>query len=114
MYQEDNIFAKIIRGEIPSDKIFEDDDVLFFKDIIPIAKIHVLGIPKTPCVDFADFIIKNDAKTIANFYKKTNIVIDQLGIKKSGYRILTNSGHNGGQEVLHFHIHILGGEKIEP
>ena len=112
MYEENNIFAKIIKGEIPCEKVYEDESVLFFKDINPAAKIHILGIPKTPCVDFSDFIIKNDPKIVSDFFKKTNKVIDKLSIKKSGYRIITNSGNNGRQEVPHFHIHILGGEKL--
>jgi len=112
MYDENNIFAKIIRGEIPCDKVYEDDDVLFFKDINPIAKIHVLGIPKSQCIDFSDFISKNTPITISEFFKKTNIVIEKLGIKKDGYKVISNSGINGGQEVPHFHIHILGGQKV--
>lgn len=112
MYDENNIFAKIIKGKIPCDKVYEDDRVLFFNDINPLAKIHVLGIPKLPCVDLADFVLKYDSVVISDFFKKTEIVIQQLGIKKSGYKIISNSGNNGGQEVPHFHIHILGGEKI--
>ena len=112
MYDENNIFAKIIRGEIPCDKVYEDDDVLFFKDINPIAKIHVLGIPKSQSVDFSDFISKNTPTKISEFFKKTNLVIEKLGITKDGYKVVSNSGTNGGQEVPHFHIHIVGGEKI--
>ena len=112
MYNENNIFAKIIKGEIPCEKIYEDDNVLFFKDINPSAKIHVLGIPKKPSIDFSDFILKNKPKEIAEFYKKINLVVEKLGIRESGYKIITNSGDNGGQEVPHFHVHILGGEKI--
>ena len=112
MYDENNIFAKIIRGEIPCEKFYEDDSVLFFNDINPIAKIHVLGIPKKPSIDFSDFILKNKPKEIAEFYKKINLVVEKLGIRESGYKIITNSGDNGGQEVPHFHVHILGGEKI--
>ena len=114
MYDENNIFAKIIRGEIPCEKIYEDEEVLFFLDINPAAKIHVLAIPKTPCVDYSDFILKNDPKIIADFFKKIDVVVDKLGIKESGYRIISNSGRDGGQEVPHFHFHILGGEKIGP
>ena len=112
MYDKNNIFAKIIRGEIPCEKIYEDDNVLFFKDINPIAKIHVLGVPKFPCQDFSHFLSTNDNLTISDFFKKTALVINKLGIEKDGYKIITNSGINGGQEVPHFHIHILGGEKI--
>ena len=112
MYDENNIFAKIIRGEIPCDKVYEDDNVLFFKDINPISKVHVLGIPKCQCVDFSDFILKNTPTTISEFFKKTNLVIEKLGITKDGYKVISNSGINGGQEVPHFHIHILGGQKV--
>ena len=112
MYDENNIFAKIIRGDIPCEKIYEDNDVLFFKDINPITKVHVLGIPKSKCVDFSDFILKNTPTKISEFFKKTNLVIEKLGIAKDGYKIMSNSGINGGQEVPHFHIHILGGQKV--
>ena len=112
MYDENNIFAKIIKGEITCDKVYEDEEVLFFNDINPISIIHVIGIPKVPCVDFSDFVKKSDTKNISNFFKKTETVIDKLGIRGSGYKILTNAGINGGQEVPHFHLHILGGEKI--
>ena len=113
MYDKNNIFAKIIRGEIPCEKVYEDDDVLFFKDINPTAKIHILGIPKTPNIDFSDFILKNNSDQISEFYKKVNLVIEKIGIRDSGYKIITNSGDNGGQEVPHFHVHIMGGEKIK-
>ena len=112
MYDENNIFAKIIRGEIPCEKIYEDESVLFFSDINPIAKIHVLGIPKVNCIDFSDFVLKNESNVVSDFFKKTDMIIDKLGIKNSGYKIITNSGSDGGQEVPHFHIHIIGGEKL--
>ena len=112
MYDENNIFAKIIRGEIPCDKVYEDDDVLFFKDINPIAKVHILGIPKSQSVDFSDFVSKNTPTKISDFFIKTNLVIEKLGIAKDGYKVISNSGMNGGQEVPHFHIHILGGQKV--
>lgn len=112
MYDENNIFAKIIKGLIPCEKIYEDDTVLFFKDINPFAKIHILGVPKKPIIDFSDFILKSNSEEIAEFYKKINMVIEMVGIRENGYKIITNSGDHGGQEVPHFHIHILGGEKI--
>jgi len=112
MYDDNNIFAKIIRGEIPCEKVYEDETVLFFKDINPVAKIHVLGVPKINCVNFSDFVLKNNPNTVSDFFKKADMVIEKLGIKNSGYKIITNSGNDGGQEVLHFHIHIVGGEKI--
>ena len=112
MYDKNNIFAKIIKGEIPCEKIYEDENVLFFKDINPISKIHVLGVPKFSCKDFSDFVSKAKPETISNFFKKTEMIIDKLGVRESGYKIIANSGSDGGQEVPHFHIHILGGEKV--
>ena len=112
MYDENNIFSKIIKGEVSCEKIYEDNDVLFFNDINPVAKIHVLGIPKVSCKDFSDFIQTCDLVTVSQFFKKTEMIIDKLGIRESGYRIISNSGENGRQEVPHFHIHILGGEKL--
>ena len=112
MYDDNNIFAQIIDGKIPCKKIFEDENVLFFEDINPISKIHILGIPKVKCVDYSDFVSNYDINIVANFFKKVDLVVQKLLIKESGYRIISNSGINGGQEVPHFHIHILGGEKL--
>ena len=112
MYDENNIFAKILRSEIPCDKVYEDDDVLFFYDINPVTKIHIIGIPKVKCTNFSDFVTKSNIGVISNFFKKTHAIISKLGISETGYRIVSNSGVDGGQEVPHFHVHILGGEKI--
>ena len=112
MYDENNIFAKILRKEIPCDKVHEDEFSLFFNDINPQAKIHVLGIPKFPCTTFSEFLTKADNSNITFFFKSIQIVINKLNIENSGYRLITNSGKDGGQEVPHFHIHILAGEQI--
>lgn len=112
MYDENNIFAKILRNEIPCDIIYEDGFNLFFRDINPQAKIHVLGIPKFHCVDFTDFVNNAEEEKIISFFKSIKTVINKLGIQNNGYRIITNSGIDGGQEVPHYHIHILAGEKI--
>ena len=112
MYDQNTIFAKILRKEIPCNTYYEDEFSLFFYDINPQAKIHLLAIPKYSCVDYADFISKADQKIILSFFNSINIVIEKLKIKQSGYRLISNSGQNGGQEVPHFHIHILAGEKI--
>ena len=112
MYNENNIFAKILRKEIPCDKVYEDELSLFFKDINPQAKIHILGVPKFPCTTFSDFLKNADNNNISSFFKSVQIVINDLNIEKNGYRLITNSGEDGGQEVPHFHIHILAGEKI--
>tara|TARA_B100001057_G_scaffold190783_1_gene191583 strand:+ start:329 stop:718 length:390 start_codon:yes stop_codon:yes gene_type:complete len=112
MYNENNIFAKILRKEIPCDKVYEDEFSLFFKDINPQAKIHILGVPKFPCTTFSDFMKNADNNNISSFFKSVQIVINDINIEKNGYRLITNSGEDGGQEVPHFHIHILAGEKI--
>ena len=112
MYDENNIFAKILRKEIPCDKVYEDEFCLFFNDINPQAKIHVLGIPKYPCTSFSDFLKNADNKNILSFFKNIQLVINKLGFEENGYRLISNSGEDGGQEVPHFHIHILAGEKI--
>ena len=112
MYDDNNVFAKILRNEIPCNKVYEDDHSLFFHDINPQAKIHILGIPKTKCVDFLDFISNSNTKNVSIFFNNVNIVVDKLNVRESGFRIISNSGIDGGQEVFHFHIHILAGEKI--
>tara|TARA_B100000925_G_C21762437_1_gene368388 strand:+ start:140 stop:490 length:351 start_codon:yes stop_codon:yes gene_type:complete len=112
MYDENNIFAKILRKEIPCDKVHEDEYSLFFKDINPQAKIHILGIPKFPCTTFSEFLKNADDDIILRFFRSVQVVIKNLDIEKRGYRLITNSGEDGGQEVPHFHIHILAGEKI--
>jgi len=112
MYDNNNIFAKILRKEIPCDKIYEDDFSLFFNDINPQAKVHVLGIPKFSCTTFSDFLKNADDQNILSFFKSIQIVINKLRIQENGYRLITNTGQDGGQEVPHFHIHILAGEKI--
>jgi histidine triad (HIT) family protein len=106
MYEENNVFAKIIKGEIPSKKVYEDDEILAFYDINPRARIHVLVIPKIACKDFSDFVQKADDKTISSFFIKVNQVATEV-LKLTDFKILTNKGKGAGQEVFHFHIHIL-------
>ena len=113
MYDTNNIFAKILRKEINCDLVYEDNKTLFFNDVNPQAKIHILGIPKMNVIDFNDFILKAESETVAHFFSTTYKIIKEANIEKSGFKIITNSGQNGGQEVPHFHIHILGGEKIK-
>ena len=112
MYDKQNIFAKIIRKEIPCENIYEDEHVLFINDIHPQAKIHILGIPKLEVVDFGEFILKANTKEISYFFLKIDNIVDQFDLKKGGYKIIMNSGKDGGQLVPHFHVHILGGEKL--
>ena len=114
MYDENNIFAKILRKEIPCDKVYEDEFSLFFNDINPQAKIHILGIPKFPCTTFSDFLKSANNENIISFFKSVQLVINNINIENTGYRLITNSGDDGGQEVPHFHIHILAGERVGP
>ena len=110
----DNIFAKILRGEIPCNKIYEDDFVLSFHDINPQKKIHALVIPKGKYIDLDDFSL-NALRRDGWFIKGINIVAKKLGISTEvgkGYRALANVSDDGGQEVPHLHFHLFGGEKV--
>ena len=114
-YDNNNIFAKILREEIPCKKIYEDDFVLSFYDINPRKKIHALVIPKGKYVDLDDFSDKASSEEIVGLIKGINIVAKKLGISASngkGYRALANISDYGGQEVPHLHFHLFGGEKV--
>ena len=114
-YDDDNIFAKILRGEIPCKKIYEDEYVLSFYDINPQKKIHVLVIPKGKYIDLDDFSQKASKEEIVGLIKGINIVAKKLKISVDtgkGYRALANISEDGGQEVPHLHFHLFGGEKI--
>ena len=113
-YDKQNIFAKILRGEIPCEKIYEDDSALAFKDINPQAPIHVLVIPKGEYISLDDFTSTATDSEVAGFLKAVGITARQLGLSAPGYRILANTGNNGMQEVPHLHIHIMGGRKMGP
>ncbi len=112
MYNQNNIFAKIIRGEIPADKVYEDENILAFNDIAPVAPTHVIVIPKGEYQDFADFINKSESEEIQNFFQKVADIADKLGVAGE-YRLVTNIGSRAGQSVFHFHMHIIGGVKLE-
>ena len=107
IYDQENIFAKILRSEIPCDKIYEDEYVLSFKDINPQAKTHVLIIPKDQYIDIADFLQNANAQYQTNFWASVNTIIDSLKVRDKGFQIKTHKGKDGGQEVFHFHIHLL-------
>ena len=114
-YDNSNIFAKILRGEIPSNKIYEDDFVLSFHDINPQKKIHALVIPKGNYINLDDFSENASSGEIVGLIKGINIVAKKLGISTEvgrGYRALANISDHGGQEVPHLHFHIFGGEKV--
>ena len=110
-YNDGNIFAKILRKEIPSKKIFENEYVYAFEDISPQAPIHILIIPKMSFCSFNDFSKKADGKFIGEFVKSISLIVEQLKIKE-GYRLITNVGKYGGQEVPHLHFHLLSGKPI--
>ncbi len=115
IYDDNNIFAKILRGEIPCKKIYEDDYVLSFHDINPQKKIHVLVIPKGKYVNLDDFTSKATEKEIEGLVKGINTVAKKLKISSDtgkGYRVIANINENGGQEVPHLHFHLFGGEKV--
>lgn len=108
---EDCLFCKIVRGEIPSTKVYEDESVLAFKDINPAATIHILIIPKRHIGCMND--IKNEDKdVIFNIHLAIQKIAEEQGFKENGYRIIVNCGKDAGQEVMHLHYHILAGEKF--
>jgi diadenosine tetraphosphate (Ap4A) HIT family hydrolase len=111
-YDDANIFARILRGEIPNKTVYEDDWVLAFHDIGPQAPTHVLVIPKAPYVSFADFSAKASDAEIAGFTRAVGKVAKLLGLEAPGYRLIANMGEHSGQEVPHFHIHIVGGRPL--
>jgi diadenosine tetraphosphate (Ap4A) HIT family hydrolase len=108
-YDDANIFARILRGEIPSKKVYEDEWALAFHDIHPLAPVHVLVVPKGRYCSFADFSTQASAEEIAGFMRAVGKVAKQLGLEAPGYRLLANMGADSGQEVPHFHVHLFGG-----
>jgi histidine triad (HIT) family protein len=113
-YDETNIFARILRGEIPANKVYEDEHALAFHDISPQAPVHILVIPKGAYVSWDDFSERASAEEIAGFVKAVGHVARSQGMVTRGYRLLANVGRNGGQEVPHLHVHIFGGGPLGP
>jgi len=113
-YDNENIFAKILRKEIPCNKVYENDTALAFNDINPQAPVHVLVIPKGPYVSMDDFTEKASSAEIAGFFAAVGETARLLGLSRAGYRIIANTGENGLQEVPHLHVHILGGKRMGP
>jgi diadenosine tetraphosphate (Ap4A) HIT family hydrolase len=111
-YDPQNIFARILRGEIPCKRVFENDVALAFHDIAPQAPVHVLVIPKGEYVSFADFSASAPAELVAAFFVAVGEVAKSLGLEADGYRLLANMGPDSGQEVPHFHVHILAGRPL--
>lgn len=111
-YDENNVFAKILRGEIPCNKVYEDDHALAFHDISPQTPTHVLVIPKGPYVSADDFTGKASDAEIAGFMRAVGRVARDLGLVTDGYRFLANTGRDAHQEVPHFHVHIFAGKDL--
>jgi histidine triad (HIT) family protein len=111
-YDPENIFAKILRGEIPNNTVYEDDWVLAFHDIQPQAPVHVLVIPKGAYVSMDDFSANASSDEIAGYFRAVGTVARQLGVEADGYRMLSNIGDNAHQEVKHLHVHIFAGRDL--
>ena len=106
-YDDENIFAKILKGDVPCESIFEDDYVLSFKDINPKAKLHILIIPKKKFIDIADFLENADLEYQSSFWYSVNKIIKKLNLTDKGFQLKSHKGKDGGQEVFHFHLHLL-------
>jgi len=113
-YDENNIFARILRGEIPSRKVYEDEHAMAFHDINPLAPTHILVIPKGPYVSWDDFSATASDGEIAGLVRAVGKVARDAGLVESGYRLLANTGPNSGQEVPHLHVHVFGGRPLGP
>ncbi len=113
-YDDDNIFAKILRGEIPSTRVYEDEWAYAFEDINPQAEVHTLVIPKGRYVSWDDFSTRAEAEEIAGFVRAVGKVARDKGLVETGYRMMANIGAHGGQEVAHLHVHLFGGEPLGP
>jgi diadenosine tetraphosphate (Ap4A) HIT family hydrolase len=113
-YDDQNVFAKILRGEIPSRRVYEDEWAIAFHDIAPQAPIHVLVIPRGAYVSLADFTLSATDSEIAGFFRAVGTVARQLELEAPGYRILANMGEQAGQEVPHLHVHLFGGRGLGP
>ena len=110
---EDCIFCKIVNGEIPSNKVYEDEDILAFHDINPAAPIHILVIPKKHITKLTD-LKEEDEALIGRIFTTINKIAKQEGFEEQGFRVIANCGKDGGQEVMHIHFHILGGKELGP
>ena len=113
-YDPDNIFAKILRGEIPCKAVFEDEWALAFHDIAPQAPVHILVIPKGAWVSWDDFSARASAEEISGFVRAVGQVARDFDLVEPGYRLLVNLGQQGGQEIPHLHVHLFGGKPLGP
>lgn len=108
---DDCLFCKIVDGSIPSDKLFEDDNFIAFRDINPQSRVHILVVPKRHIAKLSD-CLESDGELLSGLLLTANMVARDEGIDQSGYRVVINSGEEGGQVVFHVHLHLMGGEKL--
>ena len=113
-YDDGNVFARILRGELPANKVYEDEHVLAFHDINPLAPTHILVIPKGAYVSWDDFSEKASDAEIAALVRASGRIAREAGLVESGYRVLANTGTDSGQEVPHLHMHIFAGRPLGP
>lgn len=113
-YDSNNVFAKILRGEIPAKKAYEDEFALAFHDINPLAPIHILIIPKGPYATYKDFISAADEAEVVGFHRAVGKTLEAAGVSARGYRLISNAGLDANQEVPHYHIHLLSGRPLGP
>ena len=109
--EENCVFCKIIKGEIPSDKVYEDEEIIAFKDINPVTPIHILVVPKKHIATLLD-VKEEDSYLISKIYQVINKIAKDLGIEENGFRVIANCGKDSGQEVMHIHFHLLAGKKL--
>jgi len=114
MYDKTNLFARIISGEVPSTKVFEDDKVIAINDRYPAAPVHVLVMPRGEYKSFHDFSVKAPPEEIAHFFKVVQEIAVKLGLETSGYRLIANHGADASQTISHFHVHLLGKKRLGP
>jgi len=113
-YDDQNIFARILRNEVPSRRVYEDEWAIAFHDIAPLAPTHVLVIPRGRYVALTDFVATATDAEIAGFFRAVGTVARELGLEQPGYRVLANTGVHAGQEVPHLHVHLFGGASLGP
>jgi histidine triad (HIT) family protein len=111
-YDDTNVFARILRGELPCEKLYEDEFALAFPDISPQTPCHVLVIPKGAYISVADFGAQASPAEIAGFFRAVSLVAKRLGVEDTGYRLIANAGPDSRQAVPHFHVHIMGGQRL--
>jgi diadenosine tetraphosphate (Ap4A) HIT family hydrolase len=113
-YDDQNVFAKILRGELPCTKVYEDEWTLAFLDIAPLAPVHILVIPKGPYVSWDDFTAKATEEEITGYIRAIGRIARNENLVVEGYRLLANTGRNSGPEIPHLHVHIFGGRPLGP